>query len=168
MNCKGLEYEISGLHPDSSCRSGDQQLRGESSDDSLAIKFSTKLIEALREEVRDHNKSNPKSKTSLAELKDVYRRGSGNTHPFENKTLGQCAYARVNMFLRMKGEGKALTESKMKKISLEDLDFTDGFIPSQEDFDWAQEKITKYDLDYDFKNINDLYIENYKNISIIW
>ena len=168
MNCKSLEYEVSGLHPDSSCRSVDQQLKGESSDDSLAIKFSAKLIEALRGEARSHNKSNPKSKASLAELKDVYRRGSGNTHPFENKTLGQCAYARVNMFLRMKGEGKALTESKINKISLEDLDFTDGFMPSQEDFDKAQEKITKHDLSYDFKNVDDLYIENYKNVSIIW
>ena len=168
MNCKSLEYEVSGLHPDSSCGSNDLQLKGEPSDDSLAIKFSTKLVGALRGEVRSFNKSNPESKTSLAELKDIYRRGSGNTHPFEDKTLGQCAYARVNMFLRMKGEGKALTESKINKISLEDLDFTDGFMPSQEDFDRAQEKITKYDLSYDFKNVDDLYIENYKNVSIIW
>ena len=167
MNCRSLEYEVSGLHSDFS--DGERKKpEEESGDETPAIEFSSKLIDALEAELREFNKLNPDSVTSLAELKDVYGRGARNIEYLENKTLGEWAYARVNMFLRMKSEGKVVAELRANKLSLENLDLTGSFVPSLSDFDSAKEKIAKHDLSYDFKNVDELYIENYKNVSISW
>jgi hypothetical protein len=167
MSCKSLEYEVSGLHSDFSI--GERKKpKEESGDEASAIQFSSKLIDALEAELREFNKLNPDSTASLAELKDIYGRGARNIKCLENKTLGEWAYARVNMFLRMKSEGKVVAELRANELSLENLDLTEGFVPSLGDFDSAKEKITKYDLSYDFKSVDELYIENYKNVSISW
>ena len=67
-----------------------------------AISFSKKVIEALKNKVKEHNAKSSR-KVSLSQLKKVYRRGAGafSSSHRPGKTRGQWAMARVNMFLRM-------------------------------------------------------------------
>ena len=67
-----------------------------------AIEFSKKIIEGLKNKVKEHNSKN-KKKVTLGQLKKIYRRGAGafSSSHRPGKTRGQWAMARVNMFLRM-------------------------------------------------------------------
>lgn len=76
--------------------------KGSAGEDGGKITFSEKIVEALKNKVKEHNEKYDK-KVSLDQLKKVYRRGAGafsSTHR-PNKTRGQWAMARVNMFLKM-------------------------------------------------------------------
>tara|TARA_Y100000401_G_scaffold68191_1_gene54644 strand:+ start:2122 stop:3003 length:882 start_codon:yes stop_codon:yes gene_type:complete len=72
-----------------------------------AITFSEKVINSLKNKVKEHN-SKSKKKVTLGQLKKVYRRGAGafsQSHR-PGMTRGGWAMARVNMFLKMKRGGK--------------------------------------------------------------
>jgi hypothetical protein len=72
-----------------------------------AITFSEKVINSLKNKVKEHNSKN-KKKVTLGQLKKVYRRGAGafsQSHR-PGMTRGGWAMARVNMFLKMKRGGK--------------------------------------------------------------
>ena len=72
-----------------------------------AITFSEKVINSLKNKVKEHN-SKSKKKVTLSQLKKVYRRGAGafsQSHS-PGMTRGGWAMARVNMFLKMKRGGK--------------------------------------------------------------
>ncbi len=72
-----------------------------------AITFSEKVINSLKNKVKEHN-SKSKKKVTLSQLKKVYRRGAGafsQSHR-PGMTRGGWAMARVNMFLKMKRGGK--------------------------------------------------------------
>ena len=66
-----------------------------------AIEYSSKVMAALEQKAKEHNELG-RSKVNRVQLKKVFRRGASAN--VENK--GLCAMARVNMFLRMKREGK--------------------------------------------------------------
>ena len=72
-----------------------------------AINFSAKVVEALKNKVKEHNSKHSK-KVTLGQLKKVYRRGAGafSSSHRPGKSRGQWAMARVNMFLKMKRGGK--------------------------------------------------------------
>jgi len=150
--------------------------------DEQAIKFSSSVIAALDQKTEEHN-SNFKSKVTTPQLKKVYRRGAESKH--EGVSKGLCAMARVNMFLRMKQEGKVVysepevdeVQSELKELVFENkakvkvssfIDITEDWIPIEDDFIKASQDIEVHSLDYDFKNINDLYLDDYKNLNIIW
>jgi hypothetical protein len=84
-------------------RSGSEKNpKGSAGEDGGKITFSDKVVEALKNKVKEHNDKYDK-KVSLEQLKKVYRRGAGafsSTHR-PNKTRGQWAMARVNTFLKM-------------------------------------------------------------------
>ena len=81
--------------------------------------------------------------------------------------------ARVNMFLRMKcGQittgklEKIKSPQKMSSLIFEKnvirrvntfLDVTESWLPTEEDFALAQEDIQNNDLNFDFKNVEELY-----------
>jgi len=71
------------------------------------ITFSAKVINALKEKVKNHNAKHSK-KVTLGQLKKVYRRGLGafSSSHRPGKSRAQWAMARVNTFLRMQGGGK--------------------------------------------------------------
>lgn len=84
-------------------RSGsDKNEKGSAGEDGKNITFSEKVITALENKVKEHN-SKYSNKVSLTQLKKVYRRGAGafSSSHRPNKTRGQWAMARVNMFLKM-------------------------------------------------------------------
>lgn len=71
------------------------------------ITFSAKVINALKEKVKNHNTKHSK-KVTLGQLKKVYRRGLGafSSSHRPGKSRAQWAMARVNTFLRMQSGGK--------------------------------------------------------------
>ena len=133
------------------------------------IKFSVKVIEALTEKMEEHN-SSYENKVTLSQLKKVYRRAGGNVFapvPEICETKGQWALARINMYLRfLRGEPfpkKVLIENQgsVQNPSIEEIDVTDNLVPEEKDIIKAKEDIQKYKLNYDFKSVDDLYLEDY-------
>ena len=132
-----------------------------------AIEFSKKVIEGLKNKVKEHN-SKYKKKVTLGQLKKVYRRGAGafSSSHRPGKTRGQWAMARVNMFLRMVS-GKPVkdayrkADSDVARASLNDYTIEANFEPSDEDFNQADEDIKNYNLnDFDFLGADELYLDD--------
>ena len=93
--------------------------------------------------------------------------------------------ARVNMFLRMKRDGKIVYQEPaameetlhIKELVFENrakiqvnsfVDVTDSLIPIDDDFIQASEDIKAFELNYDFQDINELYLDDYEKLDIIW
>lgn len=81
--------------------------KGSAGKDGKKIAFSEKVVTALKNKVKEHNEKHSK-KVTLSQLKKIYRRGAGafSSSHRPNKTRGQWAMARVNMFLKMMRGGK--------------------------------------------------------------
>lgn len=139
---------------------------GEKSSD--AISFSNKVIEALKNKVKEHNAKHSR-KVSLSQLKKVYRRGAGafSSSHRPGKTRGQWAMARVNMFLRMMSGGKVKdayrkADQDVAKGSADLIDISDSWEP--EDQDLAQATIDMESIgDFDFENVDELYLDEYSS-----
>lgn len=136
---------------------------GEKSSD--AISFSNKVIEALKNKVKEHNAKHSR-KVSLSQLKKVYRRGAGafSSSHRPGKTRGQWAMARVNMFLRMMS-GKSVKDAYRKADSdiaraTALIDISDSWEIEDIDFNQADEDIKQFNLNYDFQDIEDLYLDD--------
>ena len=72
-----------------------------------SIEFSKKVVEALKNKVKEHNSKN-KKKVTLGQLKKVFRRGAGAYSSSHRPGVSRTAWglARVNAFLRMVKGGK--------------------------------------------------------------
>lgn len=132
-----------------------------------AIEFSKKVIDALKNKVKEHN-SKSKKKVTLGQLKKVYRRGAGafSSSHRPGKTRGQWAMARVNMFLRMVS-GKPVkdayrkADSDIAKASSNNYIVEASLEPEDEDFSQADEDIKNYNLgDFDFASADELYLDD--------
>jgi len=131
-----------------------------------AISFSNKVVEALKNKVKEHNARHSR-KVTLSQLKKVYRRGAGafSSSHRPGKTRGQWAMARVNMFLRMMSGGKVKdayrkADQDVAKGSANFIDVSDSWEP--EDQDMAQAMIDVESIgDFDFENADELYLEEY-------
>jgi len=160
---KGIDYEIesSGEHfrENATWKESLQRLQ-----DTEAVSFSIKVIEALEQKMKDHN-SDCENKVSLKQLKKVYRRAAGNVFaevPEVGDDKGKWAMARVHMYLRiLKGEPMPReTHASVDLSSSEGIDLVDLVIPSKEDFEQAAKDITAHDLSYKFETVDNLYLED--------
>jgi len=155
-----------------------------------AITFSAKVVDALKNKVKEHNKKHPTKKVTLSQLKKVYRRGAGAFSQSHRPGMsrGGWAMARVNMFLKMKRGGKVKdsyrkADQDVASIRFDDLkfedqeletsnsnifDLTDDMIPSEEDFAQAAIDVDLYKLDYDFQDVNELYLDDYQPLGFEW
>lgn len=88
-------------------KGSDKNEKGSAGKDGKKITFSEKVVNSLKNKVKEHNEKYSK-KVTLSQLKKVYRRGAGafSSSHRPNKTRGQWAMARVNMFLKMMRGGK--------------------------------------------------------------
>lgn len=131
-----------------------------------AIDFSKKVIEALKNKVKEHNSKYSK-KVTLGQLKKVYRRGAGafSSSHRPGKTRGQWAMARVNMFLRMVS-GKPVKDAYRKADSdiaraKTEITVEAMLEPSDEDFEQADLDIKENNLsDFDFTSADELYLDD--------
>ena len=144
---------------------------------SLAIDFSSNIVLALKDKIKSHN-AESKSKINLLQLKRIYREACESNE--EDKNL--YALARINMFIRMKRDKKisfANKQSEEKKeltgLILETpgvcrvdkyIDLTESWLPLNEDFEQAKADVEKYNLNYKFKSIDDLYLDEYQPIEL--
>lgn len=139
------------------------------------IEFSKKIIEALKNKVKEHNSKN-KKKVTLGQLKKVFRRGAGafSSSHRPGKTRGQWAMARVNMFLRMVSgqpvkDSYRKADSDIARASSNDYIVEATFEANDEDFIQADEDIKNYDLnDFDFDSAEELYLEDEEDGVIIY
>ena len=130
------------------------------------IDFSKKVVEALKNKVKEHNSKYSK-KVTLGQLKKVYRRGAGafSSSHRPGKTRGQWAMARVNMFLRMVS-GKPVKDAYRKADSdiakaKTEITVEAMLEPSDEDFEKADFDIQTYNLnDFDFASVDELYLDD--------
>jgi hypothetical protein len=158
----------------------DSSIESEKKLERQRISFSGNLISCLEDIKKSFNKRN-KSSIKIEQLKEVYLRGSSSSK--ENLNLN--GLARVNMFLRMKEQKKASTTAppdcsasqEVLELVLEDrrpeeinnfIDISDTWTPEEEDVKAAEANVKKYNLNLDFKNINELYLEPYKPILFGW
>ena len=135
---------------------------GEKSSD--AISFSKKVIEALKNKVKEHNSKHSR-KVSVSQLKKVYRRGAGafSSSHRPGKTRGQWAMARVNMFLRMMSGGKVKdayrkADQDVAKSSLDTIDISNLWEPEEEDLAQASLDIQEIG-DFHFDSPDELYLD---------
>ena len=172
-----LEFE--NFEVQASDQNGQNQLDDVRTNEEQAIKFSSSVIAALEQKAKEHNDNYTTSKVTLNQLKKVYRNGAS-----AQEEKGLHAMARVNMFLRMKQEGKITymparveVESELKELVFETkaqirvntfVDITDNWLPVQDDFIKASEDIKAFELNYDFQDIDELYLDDYEKLDIIW
>ena len=153
-------------------------LKNEKELDQQRISFSASLISCLEDKKKNFNKKN-KSSIKIQQLKEVYLRGASSA----KEDLNLNGLARVNMFLRMKEQNKTKTtppnepskevmglvlEEKTARKDDNVIDISDTWAPEKEDVHAAKHDADKYNLNLDFKNINELYLEPYKPIQFIW
>ena len=114
------------------------------SEDSRAIDFSSKLVQALQSKVQEHNLSNDRNVT-LDVLKMTFT--SALTHSLSSS----WALAKVNMFLNSSSAGY--------------IDNSDHFEPSMEEIKEAEKEIKTYGLEsYNFNSAEDLYLQTDKEM----
>ena len=142
------------------------KLSSEARSQQEAISFSVSVTEALHEKRKNYN-YNKEQKISLSHLKEVYRKAARqfNQDLNPNHNRGCWAMARVNMFTRILEAEKSLTPKKALDHALE---VPQEWTPSSEDFFAAQADVVKYNLNYNFKDIEELYLEDYQPIDFEW
>jgi hypothetical protein len=150
----------------------------QNTEDDAVIQFSIRLAEALGAKVEDHNEICSSNEASLHQVTMVYKYAAKT---FPQEALGEIginkwSLARVNMYLRMKcgniiqnesNSNKPQTKIEMSSLIFEGsiskridtfLDATQDWLPNEEDFSLAQEDVLKYDLNYDFENLDEIYL----------
>jgi len=113
--------------------------KSESSD--FYVDFSLKLISALKERVQEYNEKSDK-KVSLNQVVEKYCGAATNYIKDESIDINTYSMAKVNEFL----------EGKKGEFNL----------------DKAEKDIQKYGLDFDFENVNNLYISYPKQKTDKW
>lgn len=134
------------------------------SEEQALIDYSSNIIVALQDLMKSHNKA-CENKVSLKELKQVFRRGANCEEAKESElSCGALALARVNMFLRLKN-GEIMQASRSYEIG-KSTDISDYWSPSESDFTAASELAKEHDLNYNFEDINNLYLDEYAEIEL--
>ena len=113
--------------------------KSESSD--FYVDFSLKLLSALKERVQEHNDKDEK-KISLNQVIEKYYSAASKYIKDESIDINTYSMAKVNEFL----------EGKKGEFNL----------------DKAEKDIQKYGLDFDFENVNNLYISYPKQKTDKW
>jgi len=126
----------------------------EASLDQKNIDISLKIVDYLKSKQKEYNSNNNK-KVSFNNLKQVFCNSETSfKNQEEVQQLNIWSIASVSMYFRMvNGE----------------FSFSSPMIPSQEDISSAEKDIEKYDLNFNFKSISNLYIEPKGNIEyFLW
>lgn len=105
------------------------------------VDFSLKLLAALKVKVQSHNSSSPK-KFTLNQVIQSYCAAANNYIKNETVDINTYSMACVNEMLEGKDEDISMIQAK--------------------------EDVKKFDLEFDFKNFNDLYISPTKGKPHTW
>ena len=152
----GLEFE--------NFNNSEEPLTKEDLDSNLYIDYSIKLIDFLSAKTREHNNHDENKSVTLLQLKAVFSNAAELWNKqFDPKVkIQEWSVARVNMFLAIKAGRKI--EYDIKNLSSKHiLDASHIVIPIEEDYEQAKKDMETYNLDFDFENIDNLYIKQEKN-----
>ena len=139
-------------------KTDDQHKTSQSPEKDMYISYSIKVIDALESKQKKHNEQN-NSRVNLSKLKTVFKAAGRNYIPNEETEINTWCMARVNMYLEMlKGEKSYRKVERQIFANSDDLDLTESFIPTTECFEAARQDVEEYDLNFDFEDINNLYI----------
>ena len=128
------------------------------SQEDVYVSYSIKVMVALEDKQKKHNERN-NSKVNLSKLKTVFKAAGKKYIPNPEVDINAWCMARVNMYLEMvKGAKSYKKVEKQIFVDSRDLDLTESFIPTEECFSTAEEDIKNHDLDFDFIDINNLYL----------
>jgi hypothetical protein len=122
------------------------------------IDISAQIADTLRLKAKEFNSDNGTNVT-YSQLEKAFLRGVSN-HEKKNPIL--CALARVNMYLSMRSGKPQYKIDREKTTSVNFLDLTEYWIPNDECFAKAKEDADKFNLNYEFINIRDLYLTEHK------
>jgi len=155
-----------------------------SNDQDAAIKFSSKVVDALTSKAAEHNSNEENSTTSFEELLDSFRCGAA-VATYKGLPITELALARVNLLLRVKSGHfhdvvnntnnpenvkKTLSglifEDENDSIFNNELDMFASWSPQETDFEKAREDMEKFGLNNEFKNIDELYLDKYEQIPL--
>ena len=144
-----------------------------------AVAFSIKIVEALTSKAEKHNKRDDINQVSPEELLGAFREGA-SFKGFE-ASLTELGMANANLFLRIKSKKfkdiiLSRNEKNTKKelsclifdlgrdsiLNNTELDMFASIMPQNTDFDEAKKDIEQYDLNYNFKDIKELYLDEYE------
>lgn len=143
-----------------------------------AIDFSNQLIALFDDICEDEDDLDVKT------LKSVYREAAHNCKAENCPDIHTWALARVNMFVRMKcdkeitsniapvefSESNKITELELEcPLFYQDLsciDATENWLPMKEDFELAEQYSNKYELEFTFSSVDDLYIDEYQPLEL--
>ncbi len=146
-----------------------KEIRVEEVKDSLDIDFSNKIVGILNDKCENHNEAYER-KVTPSQLKDVYKGTWALEFLGDDCSINKFALARVNMFLKIVGEGKITnayrrTDLNLAEANFRDLDVSPNFYPDEEDFILAENDIRAHHLnDYDLRDVEDLYLETEEEI----
>ena len=153
------------LHQEEDASAEDEQLK--------AVEFSKNIVKTLEEKRKAHNKSLPKGRITLSQLKKVYRNGARifskiYQESYPEKTPGLWALARVSMYLRIRA-GKIIETGDYKLDNINEfIDISESWTPLQEDFDQAHVDIKEKKLNYKYDDVDQLYLDEYQRIELEW
>lgn len=143
----------------------EKQLSPENMED-LYISYSVKVVDSLEAIKKEYNEQN-NSRVHLSKLKAVFKAAGKNYDPAEGIEINTWCLARVNMYLDMVKGTKSYKSIENKALAVDsnnDLDLTLSFVPAEECFELAEENVKKYNLDFNFKDVDNLYLlEGKKN-----
>lgn len=122
-----------------------------------AIDHSIRITKALEAKVKEFNKDNPSKRITTNKLKEIYCSMVSTCE--ENKNL--FAFARINKFLEVIGDFNSLS-SKNLKLVLGELDLLGNWSPSEKDLASAEEDVVKYNLDFSYGSVDELFLETPK------
>lgn len=124
------------------------------------IEASCKIVETLNAKLKIYNEEFCDNQANLKDLTEVYLRGAGDCSEAKDSdtNCNLWGIARVNMFLRMKS-GQKMEVSKGRITTNDLIDISEWFVPSEEDFNKAKEDLEKYEMNFNFTNAEELYLE---------
>lgn len=130
------------------------------SEDEEYINYTICILDALRSKAKEYNDIGG-SKVSWQQLKSVFVAGASEEQA-ENKILS--GFARVNMYLRLLDPATVASEFKLasNKRNLKKLifDFSSHISPNSDDINIAGEDLKKYNLNFNFSSVDELYLED--------
>lgn len=134
------------------------ELTSKASEDDKFVGYTKQIIAALKTKAAEHN-SNSTSIVKIQQLIDVFAAGEQNCT--DKSKLHECCWARVNMFLGLMNGVTSFAElSKAKKLALVNrqwIDMSSAWEPNATNYTQAQADIARFNLKFDFDNVNQLY-----------
>jgi len=117
-----------------------------------AIDYSVRIVKALEAKRTEHNKNNPNRKVTINQLKEVYYKNASDCRNAKAaaRACNHWAMGCVNAYLRLK------SNKKVKKISVSSNLWWNQ---TEEDFLKTDKDMQRFELNFDFENVDDLYME---------